>query len=81
MSYWSHHPELLDRITTEALPEPWRKKVEDEDLDLLEVPEDVLYCAMDEATREWAATQVDITCDAMEDERRLIRRVEERGII
>ena len=46
MSYWSHNPELLDEITIKTLPTEWREKVESEEIDLYDVPEDIRDKAM-----------------------------------
>ena len=46
MSYWSSNPELLEEITTKALPEEWQNKVENEEIDLYDIPEDIFYKAM-----------------------------------
>lgn len=42
MSYWSHHPELYDELCTNNLPEPWKEKVESGEIELQDVPEDIL---------------------------------------
>ena len=65
MSYWAHHPELLEQITVEALPPKWKKKVENEEIELLEVPVDILYKAMAEAEKEYWASKVDAVRDMM----------------
>ena len=53
MSYWSSNPELLEEITTKALPEEWRNKVENEEIDLYDIPEDIFYKAMLKGEREY----------------------------
>jgi hypothetical protein len=42
MSYWSHHPEKLDEITMENLPEPWKTWVMDGSVALCDVPSEIL---------------------------------------
>lgn len=59
MSYWSHNPELLDEITTEALPEEWREKVESGEIELIEVPVEIRDKAMLEGEKEYWAGRID----------------------
>ena len=59
MSYWSHNPELLDRITTDALPSPYKERVENDEMQLYEVPDDILCKAMDEGIADYWAGQAD----------------------
>ena len=61
MSYWSSNPELLEEITTKALPEEWRNKVENEEIDLYDIPEDIFYKAMLKGEREYWARLADNT--------------------
>ena len=55
MSYWSKNPELLDEITTQALPEEWKDKVESGEFDLYDISEDIRDKAMLEGEREYWA--------------------------
>ena len=59
MSYWSHNPELLDEITTEALPEPWKSQVLADEIELSDVPQDIRLKAMLEGEREYWADVAD----------------------
>ncbi|GAG53999.1 unnamed protein product [marine sediment metagenome] len=59
MSYWSHNSELLDEVTIKALPEEWRNKVESDEIDLDDVPEDIWDKAMLEGTQDYWGTQID----------------------
>jgi len=55
MSYWSDNPELLEEITIKALPEEWKAKVENEEIDLYDVPNDIFDKAMLEGERNYWA--------------------------
>ena len=59
MSYWSHNPELLDEITIKFLPEEWRNKVESDEIDLYDVPEDIRDKAMQEGTEDYWGSKID----------------------
>jgi len=59
MSYWSNNPELYDEITIKALPEEWREKVESDEIELSDVPEEIQYKARIEGEREYWAGRVD----------------------
>jgi len=59
MSYWSHNPELYDEIITKALPEEWREKVENGEIELTDVPKDIFYRAAVEGEREYWAGLAD----------------------
>ncbi len=63
MSYWNKHPEKLDEITIDFLPEPWKTQVKSEEIELCDVPEDVRFKAMQEGEEDyWAG----ITSHAMD---------------
>ena len=62
MSFGSHNPELLDEITTKALPEEWRDKVELGEMDLYDVPEAIRDKATLEGERDFWDSRID---DAM----------------
>lgn len=63
MSYWSHHPEELDEVTTNFLPEPWKSQVENDEIGLSDVPEDIRFKAMDEGVEDYWAGKVDQAMD------------------
>jgi len=57
--FWSNNVELYDEITTKALPEEWRGKVESGEIDICDVPEDVRFRAACEGEADYWATQID----------------------
>lgn len=59
MSYWSHHPEELDRITIKNLPEEWKELVENDEIELDDVPEQVRLDAMDRGVEDYFADKYD----------------------
>ena len=59
MSYWSNNPELLDEITTKALPEQWRDLVESGEIDLYDIPEKVQDKAMMIAIEDYWGEKAD----------------------
>ena len=59
MSYWSHNPELLDKITIKALPEEWRDLVESGGIELYDVPENIWDKAIIEGKKEYWAGLAD----------------------
>jgi len=59
MSFGSHNPELLDEITTKALPKEWRDKVELGEIDLYDVPEKIRDKAMDEGLSDYWGSRID----------------------
>jgi len=69
MSYWSHNPELLDEITIKALPEEWKEKVENEEIDLYDIPDKIFDKAMFEGEREYFAGLADNAYDQERDRR------------
>ncbi len=69
MSYWSHHPELLEEVTTNFIPEPWKSQVENGDVDFYDVPDDIKFKAMKEGTEDWFGMMADYACDRAKEER------------
>ena len=63
MSYWSHNPELLDEITIAALPEPWKQRVEDGEIELGDVPEKIYDKAMMDGEADYWGTRIDEAVD------------------
>ena len=63
MSYWNKHPEELDEVTTNCLPEPWKSQVENNEIELSDVPEDIRFKAMDEGTSDYWAEMVSHAMD------------------
>ena len=59
MSYWSHHPEELEQITVDNLPEPYKSMVENGEMDWEDVPQDVLFESMDEGVAEYWGNRID----------------------
>ena len=59
MSYWSHHPEKLDEITAASLPEPWRSRCEDGEIDLDDVPASLRDKAMDDGIADYWGSKID----------------------
>ncbi len=69
MSYWSHHPELLEEVTTDFMPEPWKSQVENGDVDFCDVPDDIKFKAMKEGTEDYWAIMADHAYDMKKEER------------
>ena len=67
MSYWSHHPELLDEITTNFLPEPWKTQVEEGEIELCDVPDDIMFKAVQEGEADYWGGQIDHAMDIMKE--------------
>lgn len=67
MSYWSHHPEELEEVTVENLPEPYKSMVENEEMYYGDVPQDILGKAMDEGVADYWGNLVDEAQMMMED--------------
>lgn len=59
MSYWSHHPEELESVTIDSLPEPWKSMVENGEMEFEDVPEDILYEAMEEGVVGFWGDRID----------------------
>lgn len=59
MSYWSHSPELLEEITIRFLPKEHREKVEKEEIDLYDVPQDIRAKAMLEGEQDYWGGRID----------------------
>lgn len=63
-SYWyKEKPEILAERTIELLPEPWKTKVEKEEIDLYDIPEDILMKTMEEASTDLTAGMADHVYD------------------
>lgn len=59
MSYWSHNPELLDEITINFLPNEYREKVENGEMDLRDVPEKIRDKAMLDGEADYWGSKID----------------------
>lgn len=59
MSYWSHNPELLEEVTIKYLPEPWKSQIEIGDINIGDVPSDIVDRAMAQGTESYWADLVD----------------------
>ena len=59
MSYWSHNVEELDRITIEALPEPWKSRCENGDIYVDDVPQSIRLNAMDIGIKNYWSDRID----------------------
>ncbi len=59
MRYWQEHPELYDEIITNALPEPWKTRVIDGEIELEDVPEDIFHKAAEEGEADYWAGLAD----------------------
>jgi len=59
MSYWNNNVEKLEEVTTDFLPQPWKRWVEQEEIDLYEVPEDLRSSAMMKGTEDHQANLLD----------------------
>jgi len=55
MSYWNNHPEDLEQVTINALPEPWISQVRAKEISLSDVPKDISHKAMIEGTEKYFA--------------------------
>lgn len=69
MSYWSHHPEKLDEITTNFLPEPWKTQVELGEIELYDIPDDIKFEAMGEGVEDYWGTMADHARDMAKEEK------------
>lgn len=61
--FWNCNPELLDEITAKCLPEPYFTQYAEGEIDLSDVPEDIMLKAMDEGIADYSGSCVD---DAVE---------------
>jgi hypothetical protein len=68
MSYWSHNPELLDKITIKFLPDQYRTPIEQDAMDLGEVPDFVRLDAMEKAIEDYWGSMTDEVMMRAEDE-------------
>jgi len=53
MRYWNDQPELYDEIVTNALPEPWKSKVQNEEITLDDIPNDIRFKAAIEGEQDY----------------------------
>jgi len=70
MRYWSNNPELYDEIATNALPEPWKTQVLNDEIELSDVPDKILYKARLEGERNYWASLSDRAYDEKKARRR-----------
>ncbi len=68
MSYWNNHPELLEEVTTNFLPEPWKSQVENGDVNFYDVPDDIKFKAVQEGTEDWFGQMIDYAYDRAKEE-------------
>lgn len=59
MSFWSHNVELYDEVITNALPDEWKDRVESGEIELSDVPEDVVYKAAVSGEEDYWGTRID----------------------
>jgi hypothetical protein len=59
MSWASHNPELYDEIITGALPEPWKSRVENDEIELTDVPQEIFYKAEQSGTADYWGGLID----------------------
>jgi len=59
MSFGSHNPELLNEITVKALPKEWRNRVESDEIDVCDIPENIRDKAMLEGEADFWGSQID----------------------
>jgi len=59
MSYWSHNPELLDEITTNFLPEPWKTKVLEGEILCSDIPNEILLPVVTKAVEDYWGSMID----------------------
>ena len=57
--FWNNNPELYDEITIKFLPDAWKDKVESDEIDICDVPEDIRYKAAIEGEKDFWASRVD----------------------
>ena len=73
MSYWSHNPELLDEVTINALPDLWKEKVENEEIELEGIPEKIRDKAMLDGTQDHFEKLTEGAMNRMELEEEVIK--------
>ena len=66
MSFWSHNPELLDELTIKFLPDPWKSQIENDEINLNDVPDDVIGKAMTAGEEDFWADQIEAAKMRME---------------
>jgi len=59
MSYWNNHPEVLDEIITNALPEPWLTLVGLGEIKLSDVPDEIFFKAAVEGEADYWGGKAD----------------------
>jgi len=59
MSYWNHHPELLEEIAIKNLPEPYKSWCEKGEYYHSDIPNDILFPAMDKGIEDYWASMID----------------------
>ena len=67
--FWHNNAELYDEITTKALPDEWKDKVESGEVDIYDVPEDIRFKAACEGEEDFWASQVDEAMMRMKEEK------------
>jgi len=65
MRYWNNRVEQLHKLTTNALPEPWKRWVQNSEIELYEVPEDIKCLAMIQGTESYQADLMDNVCESL----------------
>ena len=59
MSWASDNPELLEELTVDNLPEPYKTLVESGQMNYEDVPQDVMFEAMDEGIAGYWGDRID----------------------
>ena len=67
MNIWSDHPEELEELSAEHLPEPWRTWVKDGHVLFCNVPENLRFPAMDRGMEDYMSRKIDEAEMCMED--------------
>ena len=66
---WRDNPELLDELTGRNLPEPWKTRVAEGQIELNDVPDDVRSKAMGEASVDYVSSRADYVYEIMKERR------------
>lgn len=69
MSFGSDNPELVEKFTIKYLPEPWKTRVIEEEIQLTDIPDRILFKAMDEGMADYQATLIDAAVMRLKEER------------
>ncbi len=69
MSFWSHNPELLDELTIKFLPEPWKSQMESGEINIGDVPDNIIGKAMTLGEEDFWADQIEAAKIRMEEKR------------